>query len=224
MNFTLPNTWHKELEQEFTKDYFLRLSSFLVQEYASQTIYPPKEQVFNCLEACAYDAVKVVILGQDPYHGIGQANGLSFSVNQGVTLPPSLKNIYKALENDLGVAPSKNGDLSKWAHQGVLMLNATLTVRANTAASHQNQGWEQFTNAIIRHLSKTKQQLVFMLWGSFAQQKSVLIDSNKHLILKSVHPSPLSAYRGFLTCKHFSAANTYLIENSLTAINWNLDK
>jgi len=210
--------WQKHLQQEWDKPYFKSLQSFIKQD--SSPIYPSELNYFAALNMTSLKNVKVVILGQDPYHGEGQAHGLSFSVPEGVKTPPSLKNIYKELSADLEVSQPKSGCLSGWAKQGVLLLNATLTVRAGQAGSHQKKGWEEFTDKIIQILNEKKKGLVFMLWGSYAQKKGRKIDESKHLVLKSVHPSPLSAYRGFLGCKHFSKANKYLTQQQKKPINW----
>ena len=191
-----------------------------LERYAQKQIFPPAKLIFNAFDSCPFEQVRVVILGQDPYHGIGQAHGLCFSVNDGVKIPPSLQNIYKEISSDLGIETSPTGNLERWAKQGVFLLNATLTVQANMAGSHQGKGWERFTDEVIRKLSKERENIVFLLWGSYAQQKESLIDSSKHLILKTVHPSPLSAFRGFSGCKHFSQTNEYLRRNGLPEINW----
>lgn len=222
MKVKIEASWERVLQSEFDKPYFKELTDFVRSEYASKTIFPPANLIFNAFEKCPFDKVKVVVIGQDPYHGTGQAHGLCFSVQPGVAVPPSLVNIYKELERDLGLAPSKSGDLTAWAHQGVLLLNATLTVEAHKAGSHQNRGWEQFTDAVIRQLADERENLVFMLWGSYAQRKGAFINGNQHLVLKSVHPSPLSAYRGFIGCGHFSSANSYLVQHGNIPINWNL--
>lgn len=212
--------WKAVLQDEFEKDYFVKLTGFVREEYKTQQIFPPASLIFNALDSCPFDQVKVVIIGQDPYHGVGQAHGLCFSVNDGIDFPPSLINIFKEIERDLGKPFPRSGNLIRWAQQGVLLLNATLTVRAHTAGSHQGKGWETFTDAVIRTLASERENIVFMLWGSYAQQKGSVIDPTKHLVLKSVHPSPLSAYRGFIGCGHFSAANRFLKEKGLTEINW----
>ncbi len=217
-------SWLEVLNDEFSKPYFSELKTFLLSEKQSgQTIFPPSNRIFAALDETAFDKVKVVIIGQDPYHGSNQANGMCFSVNRGVTPPPSLKNIYKEIETDLGISPPAHGDLSRWAEEGVLLLNAVLTVRANQPASHQNQGWEQFTDTIIKTLSEKKSNLIFLLWGAFAKSKRNLIDAQKHLVLEAAHPSPFSAYNRFMGCKHFSKANMYLRQNGLEEINWNLN-
>ncbi len=220
MEVRIEPTWRAQLAPEFEKPYFVQLAEFVRQEYRTQQIFPPKKLIFNAFDLCPFDRVKVVIIGQDPYHGIGQAHGLSFSVNEGVEIPPSLRNIYKEIRNDLGIEPLPHGNLERWARQGVLLLNATLTVRANMAGSHQKHGWEQFTDTAIRTLAAQREHIVFMLWGNYAQQKAQFIDPAKHLILRSVHPSPLSASRGWFGCKHFSQANNYLIQNGLEPIDW----
>ena len=216
-------SWYEVLKEEFDKDYFFKLKSFLVEEKKENTIYPPSHQIFAAFDSTPFDQVKVVILGQDPYHGHGQAHGLCFSVNPGVKHPPSLKNIFKEIENDLGIPYPNSGSLIHWAEQGVLLINATLTVRANQAGSHQKMGWEQFTDAVIHKLSEQKTKLVFLLWGNFAISKSALIDQTKHHILSTVHPSPLSAHRGFMGCKHFSKTNQLLSQNGLKPIDWRVE-
>ena len=218
----LEKSWENKMKKEFEKDYFSILNQFLKQEYKEQTIFPEKKLIFNALNSIPFNKVKVVIIGQDPYHGKGQAHGLSFSVTEGIKTPPSLVNIFKEIESDLKINNHGKGDLTKWAKQGVLLLNATLTVRENTAGSHQNKGWEQFTDQIISTISEERKDLVFLLWGKFAQKKTKLIDKNKHHILMSSHPSPLSSYRGFLGCKHFSECNNILKRDNKTEINWQL--
>jgi len=220
MEVKIEPSWKPALQAEFDKTYFSGLTDFVRNEYKTRLIFPPAPLIFNAFDQCPFDQVKVVIIGQDPYHGDGQAHGLCFSVNDGVAFPPSLLNIFKEIERDLGKQAPKSGNLIRWAQQGVLLLNATLTVQAHMAGSHQGKGWETFTDAVIRKLATEKDGLVFMLWGSYAQQKGAFIDSNRHLVLKSVHPSPLSAYRGFIGCGHFSAANRYLKEHGKTEINW----
>ncbi len=220
MEVRIEPTWGAQLAPEFEKPYFVQLAEFVRQEYRTQQIFPPAKLIFNAFDLCPFDRVKVVIIGQDPYHGIGQAHGLSFSVNEGVEIPPSLRNIYKEIRDDLGIEPLPHGNLERWARQGVLLLNATLTVRANMAGSHQKHGWEQFTDCAIRTLATQREHIVFMLWGNYAQQKAQFIDPAKHLILRSVHPSPLSASRGWFGCKHFSQANNYLTQNGLEPIDW----
>ncbi len=220
MEVRLESSWKKLLKEEFAKSYFKTLSEYLHGEYKSNTVYPPAKYIFNALDSLPVDKVKVVILGQDPYHGPGQAHGLSFSVPDGLALPPSLQNIYKELQTDLGIARAGSGNLDRWVKEGVLLLNATLTVRAHQAASHQNKGWEQFTDAVIHQLADTKENLVFILWGNYAQRKGSFIDTNKHLVIKSAHPSPLSAYNGFFGSKPFSQTNEYLVANQMSPINW----
>jgi len=216
--------WKNKLEEEFKAAYFLKLKSFLISEKkAGKTIYPPGPLIFNAFDKTPFDQVKVVILGQDPYHGTGQAHGLCFSVNQGITPPPSLKNIFKELNQDLNILPPSSGNLEKWAVQGVLLLNATLTVRAGEAGSHQNQGWEQFTDSVIRLLSNERDGLIFLLWGRYAHAKEILIDAGKHHILKAAHPSPFSAYQGFMGCRHFSKVNEILNQQGREPIDWNLN-
>ena len=217
----LNGAWHSYLEYEFKKPYFEHLDIFVRAEYGLQLCYPPFDQIFNAFDRCAFEAVKVVIIGQDPYHGKGQANGLCFSVNEGIPHPPSLKNIFKELETDIKLPYRSSGDLSSWASQGVLLLNATLSVRANQAGSHQKQGWEKFTNAVIKTLSKERSDLVFLLWGSFAKNKVRFIDTEKHTVLESGHPSPLSANRGYwFGNKHFSKTNVVLKSLGKTPIHW----
>ncbi|HKM93381.1 MAG TPA: uracil-DNA glycosylase [Prolixibacteraceae bacterium] len=220
MDANIESSWKNRLNSEFEKPYFIQLTNFVKQEYGTQTIFPPSKLIFNAFELCPFNNVKVVIIGQDPYHGAGQAHGLCFSVNEGITFPPSLRNIFKELNNDLGLAIPQNGDLSHWAKQGVLLLNATLTVRAHEAGSHQNKGWETFTDQVIKIVAEQKQHVVFLLWGAYAQRKGILIDKSKHLVLESVHPSPLSASRGFFGNLHFSKANSFLESKGLAAINW----
>ncbi|TNE81369.1 MAG: uracil-DNA glycosylase [Bacteroidetes bacterium] len=222
MAIQLETSWLEHLKGEFESAYFLSLKSFLQQEKASgMQLYPPSQQIFAAMDTTPFHDVKVVIIGQDPYHGPGQANGLSFSVNEGISHPPSLVNIFKEISSDLGYTYPQSGDLSRWAKQGVLLLNATLTVRASDAGSHQNKGWEQFTDAIIDALNKERSGLVFMLWGSYAKNKGKRIDRSKHLVLESGHPSPLSANRGmWFGNQHFSRCNSYLVEHGLSAIDW----
>lgn len=219
MKIRLESSWKELLKDEFDKPYFKTLSKFIHDEYKNDTIYPPPKFIFNALDSLPVDKVKVIILGQDPYHGPGQAHGLSFSVPDGIALPPSLKNIYKEMQSDIGKLP-QSGNLEHWAKEGVLLLNATLTVRAHQAGSHQNKGWEQFTDAIIHHLATSRENLVFILWGSYAQKKGSFIDSTKHLVIKSVHPSPLSAYNGFFGSRPFSQTNAYLISHNKPPIDW----
>jgi len=220
MDVKIEPSWKQVLQPEFDKDYFAKLTEFVRNEYKTRLTFPPAPLIFNAFDQCPFDKVKVVIIGQDPYHGDGQAHGLCFSVNDGVAFPPSLLNIFKEIDRDLGKSMPTSGNLIRWAQQGVLLLNATLTVQAHMAGSHQNRGWEAFTDAAIRKLATEKEHLVFMLWGSYAQKKGDFIDSNRHLVLKSVHPSPLSAYRGFIGNNHFSLANKYLQENGQAEINW----
>lgn len=219
-NVKIEQSWKKVLKDEFEKPYWHELTRFVRDEYKSGKVYPAPAHIFKALDMCPFDQVRVVILGQDPYHGVGQANGLCFAVESGTTLPPSLKNIFKEIKDDLKIDPIQDGDLSRWAKQGVLLLNATLTVRANTAGSHQGKGWEQFTDAVIKKLSEEKENLVFILWGNYAKQKGAVIDREKHLVLESAHPSPFSAHSGFLGNKHFSQTNKYLKENNFTEIDW----
>jgi uracil-DNA glycosylase len=213
-------SWKKRLEAEFSKDYFRQLIDFVRVEYKTQTVYPPGREIFRAFDCADFEEVRVVIIGQDPYHGPGQANGLCFSVRDGVAFPPSLKNIFKEIQSDLGKPIPKSGDLERWAQQGVLLLNATLTVRGSTAGSHQNKGWEQFTDAVIKVISDSKSNVVFLLWGAYAQKKGEIIDRNKHLVLMSAHPSPFSADRGFFGNKHFSKTNEYLKSKGLKEIEW----
>lgn len=215
-------SWKGILLDEFNKDYFKELKQFLLQEKKQHIIYPSRKDIFNAFNCTPFEKVKVVILGQDPYHGKGQAHGLSFSVPFGITPPPSLKNIFKELKADLDIPIAESGNLTSWAKQGVLLLNATLTVRAKQAGSHQNKGWGNFTDAVISSLSENKEALIFVLWGRFAQNKASLIDSKKHHILTAAHPSPFSAYSGFFGCKHFSKTNEILKKNGLETIDWKL--
>lgn len=216
----IENSWKKILQEEFEKDYFKSLSNFVSEEYSKHTIYPPAASIFNAFNLCPFHSIKVLILGQDPYHQPNQAHGLCFSVNEEMPIPASLKNIFKELNADLAIASPSNGNLERWAKQGVFLLNATLTVRDNEAGSHQNKGWEIFTDAIIKTLAAERENIVFILWGAYAQKKECLIDTSKHLVLKSPHPSPLSSYRGFFGNKHFSKANEYLIRTKQVPINW----
>jgi len=221
MEVRIEESWKKALENEFNKEYFSKLTEFVKSEYKETMIYPPARFIFNAFDLTPFDKVKVVVLGQDPYHGPNQANGLAFAVNKGITLPPSLVNIYKEIKSDLGQPPENiNGDLENWAKQGVLMLNATLTVRAKTPGSHQNKGWEEFTDAVIKTLSDKKERLVFILWGNYAQRKGAVIDESKHLVIRSTHPSPFSAYNGFFGSRPFSKCNQYLISNKIEPIKW----
>ena len=220
MDVKIEESWKDVLQDEFDKPYFEELTHFVRSEYQHQRIFPPAKEIFNAFNLCPFGQVKVVIIGQDPYHGPGQAHGLCFSVKEGIEHPPSLKNIFKEISNDLAMSIPASGDLTRWARQGVLLLNATLTVRAHNAGSHQRKGWETFTDEVIKITSEKKDHLVFLLWGAYAQQKKMIIDQNKHLILESVHPSPLSASRGFFGNHHFSRANRYLQQNGLDPINW----
>ena len=220
MQVNIEQSWQQQLQGEFDKPYFAKLVAFVKQEYAYHTVYPPGKLIFNAFNQCPFDKVKVVLLGQDPYHEPGQAHGLCFSVNEGVQFPPSLGNIFKEIHDDIGAPIPASGNLTRWAQQGVLLLNATLTVREHQAGSHQRQGWEEFTDAVIRILSEKREHLVFILWGSYAQSKSQLIDGSRHCILRSAHPSPLSAYRGFCGNHHFSLANQYLRTNGIEEIQW----
>ena len=219
----LNNDWDEILAPESQSDYYKKIRYWLKKEYAEQTIYPPMEDIFNALRYTPYHAVKAVLLGQDPYHGPGQAHGLCFSVKEGIAPPPSLKNIFQELESDLGFPPPQNGTLTKWAQQGVLMLNTTLTVRRGQANSHKNLGWTTFTDAIIRKLNERETPIVFLLWGGNARSKKPLITNPNHLILETVHPSPLSAYGGFFGCRHFSRCNEFLQAHGETPIDWNLN-
>ncbi len=216
-------SWREVLSDQFEASYFLQLKSFLVEEKAIHKVYPPGSRIFAAFDLTPFDQVKVVILGQDPYHGPGQAHGLCFSVPERVQQPPSLQNIFKELNSDIGIPFPRSGNLQKWAKQGVLLLNATLTVRAHQAGSHQNKGWEQFTDAAISRLSKQRDHLVFLLWGNYAIAKETLIDTTKHLTLKSPHPSPLSANRGFFGNRHFSKTNQYLKAHGIEEIDWRID-
>lgn len=220
MAVKIEDSWRRRLEDEFEKEYFKALISFVKNAYAVNRVYPPGSLIFSAFDHCSFEEVKVVIVGQDPYHGEGQANGLCFSVGEGVRLPPSLQNIFKEIENDLGIAIPKSGNLERWADQGVLLLNATLTVEASKAGSHQNKGWETFTDAVLEIISSEKENIVFILWGAYAQKKGSFLDGSKHLILKSPHPSPFSAHSGFFGSKPFSRTNQYLTSKGLTPINW----
>lgn len=220
MTIKIEESWKLVLKEEFNKPYFQQLINFVKEEYATKVIFPPGPFIFRAFNECPFDKLKVVILGQDPYHTPGVANGLAFSANPDKRIPPSLLNIYKEIKNDLGSPIPDNPDLTKWAQQGVLLLNATLTVRKGEAGSHQKKGWEEFTDNVIKTISDKKENLVFILWGAYAQKKEILIDNKKHLIIKSAHPSPFSADRGFFGSKPFSKTNTYLEEKGLTPINW----
>jgi uracil-DNA glycosylase len=220
MDVKIEESWKVKLRDEFESPYFHTLTDFIKAEYNSQTVYPPGKDIFRAFDCCNFEDVKVVILGQDPYHGEGQANGLCFSVRQGLRFPPSLLNIFKEIHQDIGKPIPATGDLGHWAEQGVLLLNATLTVRAGTPGSHQNRGWETFTDAVIKKISDEKEHVVFLLWGAYAQKKGEIIDRAKHLVLMSPHPSPFSADRGFFGNKHFSKTNAYLKSKGLKEINW----
>ncbi len=221
MAIKIDQSWKEKLADEFAEPYFVKLSAFIKEEYEKNTVYPDPENIFRAFDLCPFDKVKVVIIGQDPYHGAKQANGLCFAVDKETKLPPSLQNIFKEIEKDIGTpAKEQGGDLERWAKQCVLLLNATLTVRASLAGSHQNKGWEEFTDAAIQALSRDRQHIVFMLWGNYAKAKGAHIDRKKHLVLEAAHPSPFSAYSGFFGCKHFSKANTYLVEHKKTPIEW----
>jgi len=223
MNVKIDPSWQKHLEGEFDKPYFAELTEFVKKEYKDEIVYPPPKFIFRAFDLCPFEKVKVVILGQDPYHGKKQANGLAFAVDESVAVPPSLQNIFKELSTDCSLpfeALAKKGNLEYWAEQGVLLLNATLTVRAHMAGSHQGKGWEQFTDAAIKALSEEREHLVFMLWGNYAKAKGAHIDRTKHLVLEAPHPSPFSAASGFFGCKHFSKANEYLIVHNETLIDW----
>jgi uracil-DNA glycosylase len=220
MDVKIEPGWKSRLRPEFEKDYFIRLTDFVREEYRKTVIYPPGTLIFNAFDVCPFEKVKAVIIGQDPYHGPGQAHGLCFSVKEGVDFPPSLINIFKEIESDLGVPRPGSGDLTRWAKQGVLLLNATLTVRAHQAGSHQKKGWEEFTDYVIRVLNSEKKNLVFFLWGAYALKKGESIDRSQHLVLESVHPSPLSASKGFFGNRHFSKCNDYLISNGIEPVDW----
>ncbi len=217
------NDWKPFFKEECRKEYFKNLNIAIGSEYAKYTVYPPIDKVFNAFEQTPYGNVKVVIIGQDPYHEPGQAMGMCFSVPEGIEIPPSLINIYQELNDDLGIHPANHGNLTKWAKQGVLLLNAALTVRRGAANSHRNLGWQTFTDDVISYINKKDAPVVFLLWGSFAQGKAALLDNPKHLILKAPHPSPLSAYRGFFGCRHFSKANAFLEDNGIEPIDWRLE-
>ncbi len=219
----IEESWKEILQDEFNASYFKTIKEFLVEEKRKHTVYPPGSLIFNAFNLTPFQQVRVVIIGQDPYHGTGQAHGLCFSVPRGITTPPSLINIFKEIHEDLGFPVPKHGNLEKWARQGVLLLNATLTVRANQAGSHQRKGWESFTDAVIRQLSTQRVGLIFLLWGKFAQDKESLIDTQKHYILKAAHPSPYSAYNGFFGCRHFSKTNEILRRHGLPEIDWRID-
>lgn len=216
-------TWNEMLANEYQKEYYQRLFNFIKQEYATQTVYPPGDKIMNAFELTPYDNVKCVILGQDPYHGPNQAMGLSFSIPKDTKIPPSLRNIYLELQNEFGYEPPNHGDLTKWAEEGVLLLNAVLTVRAHSPASHQNMGWENYTDAVIKALDKKPTPIVFLLWGNFARNKSALITNPNHLILEAPHPSPFSANRGFFGCNHFKKCNEFLQKQGLLPIDWKIE-
>lgn len=220
MDVKIEQSWKERLASEFEKEYFRTLTAFVREEYKRTTVYPSGANIFNAFAHCPFEKVKVVLIGQDPYHEPGQAHGLCFSVQEGIPFPPSLVNIFKEITSDLGKPTPPNGDLTRWADQGVLLLNATLTVRAHAAGSHQRKGWETFTDAVIHRLNEERKHLVYMLWGSYAQKKGECIDAQRNLILKSPHPSPLSAHRGFFGNKHFSQTNDYLIASGQTPIDW----
>ena len=220
MDVKIASSWKAQLQGEFAKPYFQNLVSFVKQEYAHYQVYPPGSLIFNAFDHCSFDQVKVVIVGQDPYHGPGQAHGLCFSVNDGVRHPPSLQNIFKEVKDDLGKDIPMSGNLERWSEQGVLLLNATLTVRASQAGSHQNKGWEMFTDSVLERINEEKEHVVFMLWGAYAQKKGAFLDSAKNLILKAPHPSPFSAHNGFFGCKHFSKTNQFLESKGLKTIEW----
>ena len=220
MNVQIEESWKKRLQTEFDKPYFEALTSFVREEYGKGRCYPPGRLIFNAFNLCPFDQVKVVLIGQDPYHEPGQAMGLCFSVNEGIMFPPSLQNIFKEISDDIGTPIPTSGDLTRWAKQGVMLLNATLTVREHQAGSHQGRGWETFTDAVIQTLAREREHLVFILWGSYAQRKGAFIDRSRHLVLQSAHPSPLSAYRGFFGNRHFSQANAYLQAHGIEPIKW----
>ncbi|HAS41006.1 MAG TPA: uracil-DNA glycosylase [Microscillaceae bacterium] len=218
MDVKIADSWKEKLHAEFDKPYFKDLVEFVKEEYQSHTVYPPGSQIFNAFDKSPFDQTRVVIIGQDPYHGAGQANGLCFSVADGVRIPPSLRNIFKEINEDLGKEIPKSGNLERWAEQGVLLLNATLTVRAKTAGSHQNKGWEEFTDAVIRAISDEKENVVFLLWGKYARNKGQIVDRDKHHVLEAPHPSPMA--RGFVGCRHFSRANEFLKSKGLPEVEW----
>jgi uracil-DNA glycosylase len=220
MDVKISESWKNLLQEEFNKPYFEELTRFVKSEYSAGQVFPAGRNIFRAFDKCPFDKLKVVIIGQDPYHGVGQANGLCFSVDDGVQYPPSLQNIFKEIHDDIGSPIPSSGNLDRWAEQGVLLLNAVLTVRAHQAASHAGRGWEQFTDAVVRTIAQRKEGVVYMLWGNYAQRKGQIADPKRNLILKSVHPSPLSVYRGFFGCKHFSKANDYLIQQGKEPIVW----
>lgn len=220
MNVKIDDSWKSKFREEFEKEYFIKLTEFIKIEYHNKTVYPPGGLIFNAFNRCPFNKLKVVIIGQDPYHGPGQAHGLCFSVKDGIEYPPSLRNIFKEIESDLSIKNLPTGNLERWADQGVLLLNATLTVRAHEAGSHQKKGWEEFTDRTISIINNEKNNIVFFLWGAFAQKKGEAIDRSRHLVLESVHPSPLSASRGFFGNKHFSRCNDYLNSKGIAPVNW----
>lgn len=220
MTVRIAESWKHHISEEFTRTYFKVLVNFIKEDAKNFKLFPPGKQIFNAFDKCSFEDTRVVIIGQDPYHGEGQANGLCFSVADGVRKPPSLINIFKEIRNDLGKEIPESGNLERWASQGVLLLNATLTVRANTPGSHQNKGWEEFTDAVIRTISEKKEHVVFLLWGAYAQKKGSIIDTGKHLVLKAAHPSPFAADKGFFGCKHFSKTNEYLVNTGQKPIDW----
>lgn len=220
MDVKIADSWKERLMPEFSKDYFTNLVGFVKREYATTTVYPKGSNIFRSFDECPFEDVKVVIIGQDPYHGPGQANGLCFSVNDGVPFPPSLQNIFKEISDDIGRPMPSSGNLDRWAKQGVLLLNSVLTVRAGLAASHQSKGWEQFTDAVVAKISGEKEGVVYLLWGAYAQRKGAVVDRTRNLVLETVHPSPLSAHRGFFGCRHFSKANEYLVSQGKTPVEW----
>jgi uracil-DNA glycosylase len=219
----IEESWRKVLQDEFSRSYFVELKEFLIEEKRKFRVFPPGSLIFNAFNHTPFDKVKVVFIGQDPYHGFGQAHGLCFSVPEGIAKPPSLENIFKELKNDLGIPVSSHGNLIKWADQGVLLLNATLTVRESQAGSHQNKGWELFTDTVISKLSEQRKNLVFVLWGNYAIAKKTLIDNTKHHIFTAAHPSPLSSYKGFFGCRHFSKINEVLVSSGMEAVDWRLE-
>ncbi len=220
MDVRIEDSWKHALTTEFSAEYFKNLTTFVRTAYLTSTVYPPPKDIFNAFAHCPFDHVKVVILGQDPYHGPGQAHGLSFSVREGVRTPPSLQNIYKEIRSDIGTPIPTSGNLERWSHQGVLLLNATLTVTAGSPGSHQGKGWEEFTDAVIKTLSDKREHLVFLLWGNYAKKKGARIDRSKHLVLEASHPSPLGAHKGFFGCRHFSKTNEYLTQHEQKPIAW----
>lgn len=220
MDVRIEQSWKSQLAAEWDKQYFINLTSFVREQYSTRTVFPPASKIFAAFDACPFDTVKVIILGQDPYHDVGQANGLCFSVSPGIPMPPSLVNIFREIHDDTGAEIPSDGDISRWAKQGVLLLNSTLTVEAHRAGSHQGRGWEEFTDEVVMRLAKDREHLVFMLWGSYAIKKGAFIDRSRHMVLTSPHPSPLSAYRGFFGNHHFSQANAYLSSHGQTPIIW----